>query len=98
MDIRQRRDTRMNAADRFVEEYKKAQGNKPASPLLTEAARHYVLVAKGMGVGQGEIIDALVSLMENAGGRTPETARLDDDLIMRCIEEYARPWDAPPES
>lgn len=87
----------MNAADRFVEEYKKAQGNKPASPALAESARRYVLIAKGMGIPQDEIIEALTGLMRTGGGRTPETAGLDNDLIMRCVEEYARPTIAPPE-
>jgi len=62
----------MNAADRFVEEYRKAEGNKPASRLLTEAARRYILVAKGMGVRQHEVVAPLTSLRRALADALPK--------------------------
>ena len=81
----------MNPPEIFVREYKKACAATVASRELAEAARRYVWTAKAVGVSQSDTLKALQSLMRRAGGRTPETAELDSDLFIHCVEEYARP-------
>jgi hypothetical protein len=46
---------------------------------------------KEAGLSLNEATDRLARLLRIAGGQTPETARLDTDIIGHCIEQFNRP-------
>jgi hypothetical protein len=81
----------MSAKGTFILQYQKAQGGKSAPAAVIKAACLYTLDLKIAGLSLDEITTRLEDLMRAAGGLTPETARLDADIMLHCVEEYHRP-------
>jgi hypothetical protein len=86
----------MSAKNTFVQHYQKADGSKEAPPGLIKAVSLYVLDLKRAGLAVDDIANRLRELIRSAGGQSPETARLDGDIIMHSIEHYHRPVSPPP--
>jgi hypothetical protein len=58
---------------------------------LIKAANLYVLKLKSAGLSLEEITERLQTLKRSAGGGTPETARLDADIMLHAVEQFHRP-------
>lgn len=86
----------MSAKSTFIQHYQTAQGGKAASAGLIKAASLFVLDLKKSGLSLEEVTRRIQDVLRIAGGQTPETARLDGDLMARCIAEYDQPLPAPP--
>jgi hypothetical protein len=87
----------MNARNTFIHHYQKAAGTKPASAGVIKAGSLYVLGLKREGCTIEEIESRLKVLIRTAGVQTPETSRLDEDILVHCIDHYHRPPSpAPP--
>lgn len=85
----------ISAKETFIQHYQKADGTKEAPAGLIKAANLYVLKLKTDGFSLEEITERLQALKRSAGGQTPETARLDADILLHCIEQFHRPLPAP---
>ncbi|HEV7596269.1 MAG TPA: hypothetical protein VGO33_14825 [Gemmatimonadaceae bacterium] len=81
----------MSAKQTFVQHYQKAIGRSDAPQGLIKAGCLYVLDLKVAGFSQDEVTGRLQDLIASAGGMIPDTARLDADIMLHCIEEYHRP-------
>jgi hypothetical protein len=86
----------MSAKTTFIRHYETAQGGKVAPPGLVKAASLFVLDLKKTGLSREEMRQRIQDVLRIAGGQTPETVRLDDDLMAHCVEQYDRPLPAPP--
>jgi hypothetical protein len=78
----------MNARNTFIRHYQKAEGSKPAPAGVIKAGALYVLGLKREGCTIEEIEARLKVLIRTAGGRTPETSRLDEDILVHCVDHY----------
>jgi hypothetical protein len=81
----------MSARNTFIQQYQTADGRKPAPPGLIKAACLYVLELKRHGFSLPDISARVEKLIRSAGGHTPESARLDADIHIHCVEEFHRP-------
>ena len=61
---------------------------------MIKAANLYVLKLKTAGFSLNEITERIQTLKRSAGGQTPETARLDADILLHCIDQFHRPLSA----
>jgi hypothetical protein len=86
----------MSAKTTFIKHYQTAQGGKVAPPGLVKAASLYVVELKKTGLSLEEACRRVQLAMQIAGGQTPETARLDGDLMAHCSAQYDQPLPAPP--
>lgn len=82
---------RMDAADVFVQEYKRLGGRYPPTAALIKAACLYVFDLRLAGFSLEEVLEKVRGLMLGAGGQTPQTERLDAEIIKHCVAEYHRP-------
>ena len=80
----------MNARSTFIQHYQKASGSKPAPGGVIKAGALYVLGLKREGCTIEEIEARLKVLIRTAGGQTPETSRLDEDILVHCVDHYHR--------
>ncbi len=85
----------MSAKHTFYQHYQEAVGRNEAPPGLIKAACLYVLDLKLAGLSLDDITSRLQELIRSAGGMTPDTARLDADIMLHCVEEYHRPVPTP---
>jgi hypothetical protein len=86
----------MNARSTFIHHYQKASGAKPAPGGVIKAGALYVLGLKREGCTIEEIEARLKVLIRTAGGQTPETSRLDEDILVHCVDHYHRELPPPP--
>jgi hypothetical protein len=86
----------MSAKTTFIQHYQTAQGGKLAPPGLVKAACLFVIELKKDGLSLDEMSRRLQDVLRIAGGQTPETARLDGDLMAHCIEQFNQPLPSPP--
>ena len=85
----------MSATNTFFQHYRMAVGKTEAPQALIKAACLYVLDLRVAGLSLDDLTIRVQELIKSAGGMVPQTAALDADIMVHCIEEYHRPAPLP---